>query len=479
MSFFRLSFGRLRLAGGAVAVAASLAAAAAPAQAATFTVINTNDSGSGSLRQAILDANSSPGADAITFASGVMGTITLTNGELLISDDLTINGPGVASLTVSGGGGVRVFEINAGVTATLSNVTVANGSADIGAGALNNGTLNVTGSIFSGNSAFEGGGIGNGGRLNVTGSTIAGNSASAFGGGILEFGSLSLASSTLSGNDADFGGGIHIVPGDPDTTIINSTFADDSATSDNSGWIDNFGSGTTIVNSTFSGISGGGLGNFGSLTLQNTIMANSSSGTNCGGSVLIFDGGGNLTWPDTSCPGINQDPMLGALANNGGPTQTMALPAGSPAIDAAVLANCPATDQRGVTRPQGPGCDIGAYERPLFTFAGFFAPVRNPPTFNTAKAGSSVPVKFSLGGNQGTNIFAAGYPKSQQITPCNTTGAPVDGAPATAGTLSYDPVSDRYTYLWKTDKAWAMTCRKLTVRLTDNSDHVAYFNFTK
>ncbi|HYZ79352.1 MAG TPA: PxKF domain-containing protein [Gaiellaceae bacterium] len=239
----------------------------------------------------------------------------------------------------------------------------------------------------------------------------------------------------------------------------------------------------TVTNSTFSGNSsanGGGIrSEFGNVSLQNSIVANSPAGGNCDATFGVIAGLGNLSWPDATCPGINQDPMLGPLADNGGPTQTMALPSGSPAIDAAVLANCPATDQRGVSRPQGGGCDIGAYERVGYTFTGFFSPVRNPPTFNTAKAGSSVPVKFSLGGNQGLNIFAAGYPKSQQITPCNTSGALVDGTPATAGTLSYDPASDRYTYLWKTDKAWAMTCRKLTVRLSDNSDHVAYFNFTK
>lgn len=89
-----------------------------------------------------------------------------------------------------------------------------------------------------------------------------------------------------------------------------------------------------------------------------------------GGGILNFcsagvtDGGGNLSWPDSTCPGINQDPLLdpAGLQDNGGPTKTIALQPGSPGIDAAVLLNCPPTDQRGVARPYGAGCDIGAFE---------------------------------------------------------------------------------------------------------------------
>src|SRR5439155_10377852 len=91
--------------------------------------------------------------------------------------------------------------------------------------------------------------------------------------------------------------------------------------------------------------------------------------------------------------------------------KTIALQPGSPAIDDAVLANCPPTDQRGVTRPQGAGCDIGAFELELvFNFTGFFQPVDNPPVYNRVKAGSGIPVKFSLGGDQGLDIFATDFP---------------------------------------------------------------------
>jgi hypothetical protein len=113
------------------------------------------------------------------------------------------------------------------------------------------------------------------------------------------------------------------------------------------------------------------------------------------------------------------------------------------------------------------------------TFSGYFAPLDNPPVVNVAKGGQAIPVKFSLGGNQGLDIFASGYPISQQIA-CDSS-APLDNVeqtvPAGSSSLSYDATTDQYTYVWKTDKAWAKTCRQLIVRLSDGSDHVAYFKF--
>jgi Tol biopolymer transport system component len=117
----------------------------------------------------------------------------------------------------------------------------------------------------------------------------------------------------------------------------------------------------------------------------------------------------------------------------------------------------------------------------IYNFSGFSPPVDNLPTLNVVKAGSAVPVKFSLSGNQGLSIFEAGYPKSQTI-PCDST-APVDGIEetATAGSsgLSYDASVDQYVYVWKTEKAWAGTCRQLVVKLNDGTSHQANFNFTK
>ena len=98
---------------------------------------------------------------------------------------------------------------------------------------------------------------------------------------------------------------------------------------------------------------------------------------------------------------------------------------------------------------------------------------------NSVKAGSAIPVKFSLDGDQGLNIFATGYPASQPIT-CDSS-LPFDDIEATvnagSSTLSYDVANDEYNYVWKTKKTWAGTCRRLIVRLSDGTDHVANFQF--
>jgi hypothetical protein len=114
-----------------------------------------------------------------------------------------------------------------------------------------------------------------------------------------------------------------------------------------------------------------------------------------------------------------------------------------------------------------------------YNFTGFFQPVDNLPTLNSVKAGQAIPIKFSLGGDQGLDIFFSGYPLSRQIA-CNS-GAPLDDIEqtVTAGgsSLSYDATADRYTYVWKTNKTWAGTCRQLVVTLKDGSIHTANFKF--
>jgi hypothetical protein len=113
-------------------------------------------------------------------------------------------------------------------------------------------------------------------------------------------------------------------------------------------------------------------------------------------------------------------------------------------------------------------------------FVGFQQPVDNEPTVNTMKAGRSVPVKFSLDGDRGMSVFADGWPKSKNV-PCDG-GDPTDVVETeTAGnsSLSYDPVTDTYTYVWKTDKAWKGACRQLVLKLADStgSEHTASFSF--
>ncbi len=117
---------------------------------------------------------------------------------------------------------------------------------------------------------------------------------------------------------------------------------------------------------------------------------------------------------------------------------------------------------------------------PAFPFAGFFSPLGPAGTLNVAKAGSSVPVKFSLGGNRGLDILAAGSPSTQAIACTGTGAAPTtvttSGSAGSSG-LTYNALSDLYTYVMKTDKAWTNTCRRLTVTLTDGTSHTADFRF--
>ena len=303
-------------AGVVAAVFAALFVQAPPARAASFTVTNTDDAGPGSLRQAVLAANGSPGADTIDFA--VAGTITLGGSQITITDELTIDGPGASGVTISGNGASRVFQVD-GVPLHLDDVTIANGAADPSGG----GILSI------------------GGTVTVARTTFAGNAAAAEGGAIRSAGASSL-------------------------TITNSTFFDNEAGFAGGAISNGFGGPLTITNSSFvanAASVGGGLYTTVDSTLRNTLVANSPVGNNCSGTFV--DGGGNLSWPDTTCPGTNQDPLLdpGGLQDNGGPTRTVALQPGSPAIDAALAPNCPGVDQRGVPRPQGGGCDIGAFER--------------------------------------------------------------------------------------------------------------------
>ena len=123
----------------------------------------------------------------------------------------------------------------------------------------------------------------------------------------------------------------------------------------------------------------------------------------------------------------------------------------------------------------------------IFDFTGFLPPIDNPVTgkMNGVKAGSSVPVKFRLGGFQGLGVLAAGYPKSAEF-PCGS--APVDVVPdgdlvsifsASANGLSYDMLSQEYSYVWKTDKAWAGKCRQLVVKFIDGQSRFVNFKAMK
>jgi hypothetical protein len=116
----------------------------------------------------------------------------------------------------------------------------------------------------------------------------------------------------------------------------------------------------------------------------------------------------------------------------------------------------------------------------IYRWSGFFRPVDNPNVWNVVKAGSAVPVKFSLAGFQGMDILS-GTPKVIGVPCTNGTSDPIDESASTAGnsSLQYDPVTDQYIYVWKTDRNWAGKCAKLVVTLKDGTSHEAWFRFTK
>ncbi len=386
----------------------ALAAPARYAHAATVTVSDCS-APSGAPGRLVEVVSAAGDGDTVVFSCN--GTITLTT-TLTIAKNMGIDGTG-QSVTISGGNTVRMFIVSAGVTFKLQNLTVANGlaSGSHGGGVYNSGALTVTNVTFSGNTAANsgGGGIYNDtstGTLDVANSTFSGNSA-AYGGAIMNpsevtnstfsgnsatdgggaihhyTGTLHVTNSTFSGNSAIYGGALRNTGTSTSTlNVWNSTFSGNSAT--NGGGIYNYSNGTSnVTNVTFSGnsatSSGGSIYNYSlaTMNLKNSIVANAPAGGNCSGT--ITNGGGNLQFGGTvtnSCGAAipTADPKLVALANNGGPTQTMALGSGSAAIDAAVYATCMATvgspnygtgglDQRGQSRASVSSmCDIGAFE---------------------------------------------------------------------------------------------------------------------
>jgi len=330
---------------------------------------------------------------AISLASSgdsIMVAAATYTENLTIGFSLTVVGSGAGTTIIDGGRVNTVVTVsNPNAYVSLSKLKIRNGFvANCGGGVHNIGTLAISNGTISRNFAGPygrgGGGICNGGngKLTINNSTISGNQSggsieylSDSGGGIYNGGKLTINNSTISGNHAGEGGGIF----NGGTATINNSIIRGNTAVLRGGGIDSGGT-ATINNSTISGNTAqhgaGGIELlYGTVTLQNSIVANNSGG-NCSGTLTSkgYNLSGDNTCNFNNIGDLNNtDPMLGPLQNNGGPTQTMALSSGSPAIDAGRPSGCTdgqghllTTDQRGTPRhdtEDSGGCDMGAYER--------------------------------------------------------------------------------------------------------------------
>lgn len=390
-------------------VVVSSGALVTPAFAATDHVTNCNSSGGGSLPDVIA---ASASGDTIVFDLDCTGASQIVLAAVLTLNNVSIDGTG-HSVTISGNDVTRIFNTTGG-TVTLTHLTLTHGYAGGGGAIVNSsaganltlrdstlsansafsgtggavdvdtGSLTVDGSTFDGNTSFSSGGaifstttgsvtirdstftnnvvtnatqaggaIFSGSTLTVDRSTFSGNSAPKHGGAILQVNrAFTLRNSTLSGNSATAGdgGGVYFNASSANATLQNNTFSGNTATV----------AGSSIFHDTAAG----------TLTVANTIVSG-SGGSNCSGT--ITDGGYNLQFGDSTCGfadhAVSADPQLGALANNGGATQTMALGVESLARDGGNAAVCQNAgvgnvDQRGSARNAGTRgrCDIGAYD---------------------------------------------------------------------------------------------------------------------
>jgi hypothetical protein len=366
-----------------------------------FTVTNLGDSDAGSLRQAILDANARSGDDTIRFE--VTGTINLAGALPDLSTNIDIQGPGANLLTVrrDTGGSYGIFTVASGATVAFSGLTISNGLAS-GGGIYNAGTLTVSGCTLSGNSTGpddggSGGGIFNAGTATVTASTFSGNYADWSGGALYNTGTLALNNSTVSGNSVadSWGFGAIGAEGPSSLTIIT-----DSTISGNTGLFDGI----------FTASSNG----YAPLHARNSIIEGVAGDLGSWGHNLI----GNARWGSgfDSTDLLNVNPLLGPLRGNGGPTQTMALLPGSPAIDAGDNTDAPLYDQRGPGFPRIVNgiIDIGAFEvqqvqqvPPLATISGPFAGALNQTlTFTLGASGEPSGTVFTFNVNWGDDSGA-------------------------------------------------------------------------
>ena len=387
--------------------------------AATFTVTKVADTNDGtcdadcSLREAIAAATAAAGDDIVVFSAlfNSQQTIVLGGSELVLGNNgsTTINGPGANLLTISGNNASRIISTGANVVANIDGITFTAGT---GAGALNTGrggaiynvggTLTISNSVITGNTAPNGGGLNNAAStgpavnatLNIVNCVVSNNTATGSGGGMQNFSTstVNIDRSTFMGNVSNGttgGGGGQLNGG---VRITNSTFANNSAPAGSGGGIQTNGTlGAIFTNVTIAGNTslnnGGGIHRATTsptFWIRNSIIANntgaattldvsnSAAGLISEGNNIIGSVGTSTGWIMSDQQNVN--PMLGQLANNGGPTQTFLPQAGSPAINmgnnCVLTSTCSANnppanvivDQRGTARPQGGSVDVGSVE---------------------------------------------------------------------------------------------------------------------
>jgi hypothetical protein len=300
------------------------------------------------------------------------GTTVVTDAEIVIDNDVILDGEG--NLTVHGNEEHRVFSVPHGVTAEMNGFIITRGLSLDGVGIDNRGTLTIANSTVSECEGDLGGAVANSGTLTMTNCTVSGN-RSDFAAGIFNNEELTMTNCTVSGNtSAGNGGGV--TNADGRLTMTNCTVSGNKAGSEGGGIL-NAGDGTlTITNSTVSGNTAGGKGggimsgNAGGLSVANSLIEGDCVTED---DATVVSNGYNIESPGDTCgfdpDGTDQvsvtaeELSLGELAANGGPTDTHALLPGSIAIDVIPEAMCEVdTDQRGVTRPQGAACDVGAFE---------------------------------------------------------------------------------------------------------------------
>jgi hypothetical protein len=445
--------------------------AAITSQAATITVTTNNDIGAGSLRQAIADAAAN---DTIDFAANVRGKIILGNGQLTIPipdlTTLTIRGPGANLLSIESLSASRIILLTQSGTLKMSGLRIARGNSgsaagggirgmetahlilescwiteNLGGGIFmtggNSDTLKINNSIISGNRRPGGTGgieVGIDGGLEITNSTISDNTGA--NGGIFWFdGTVKLTNVTISGNRGTSIGGILI--NNAVTTILNSTITDN-------GNVSPLGSvgGLKTTSAT-------------AVTLKNTIIAKNLSSTaaaDVGG--IVVSQGNNLIGDTTGGSGfiasdlLNLDPLLGSLTSNGGATYTHSLLLNSPAINAGNNANSPATDQRGVARPQGGTVDIGSYESGV-----------NSPPFGK--------IVFVIGYNNNSEIYSmnADFTNQIQLTNNSSNDSAPKWSPDGTKILFQSTRDDFFSEIYTMNADGSNP-----VRLTNNSIHDQY-----